>query len=338
YVAWLQSKGLATTPNFIVDVSDTGIDQGILDPQILHRDFLNSAGLARVVYARYVGAIDQEVVPQDTAGHGTINASILGGYNGDTAFPYLDPNGYRYGMGIQPYARIGITQIFAPEYTNPNFVTMVDKMYRDGARISSNSWGSYNNSYSADSQTYDSLVRDAQPGVQGNQELTILFSSGNKGPAGHLTSPGNAKNTIMVGASENLREGIDGCQIDSSGGDDINSLIDFSSSGPTTDGRFKPEIIAPGTHIQGARTQDRGFTGGGVCGPGNYPPDQTTYTWSSGTSHAAPAVSGAAGLLRQFFQQSVGHPPSPAMVKAYLTNAATYMTGFRANDTLPSNE
>src|SRR5205085_1381372 len=41
-------------------------------------------------------------------------------------------------------------------------------------------------------------------------------------------------------------------------------------------------------------------------------------------------------LLRQFFQQSVGHPPSPAMVKAYLTNAATYMTGTRANDTLPS--
>src|SRR5436853_5916703 len=124
--------------------------------------------------------------------------------------------------------------------------------------------------------------------------------------------------------------------MDTSGADDINSLIDFSSSGPTTDGRFKPEIIAPGTHIQGARSQDRGYTAGGVCGPGNYPTDQTTYTWSSGTSHAAPAVSGAAALLRQFFQQSVGHRPSSAMVKAYLTNAASYMTGFRAGDTLSS--
>src|SRR6185369_13565000 len=173
-------------------------------------------------------------------------------------------------------------------------------------------------------------------GDEGNQELTIIFSSGNKGTGGHLTSPGNAKNTIMVGASENLRPGLDGCQIDTSGADDINSLIDCSSSGPTTDGRFKPEIVAPGTHIQGARSQDRGFTAGGVCGPGNYPIEQITYTWSSGTSHAAPAVSGAAALLRQFFQQSVGHPPSPAMVKAYLTNAASYMTGFRAGDTLPS--
>jgi subtilase family protein/Big-like domain-containing protein len=337
YLAWLQSKGLASTPNFLVDVSDTGIDQGILDPQILHKDFLNPAGLARIAYARYSGLIDQEVVPMDSAGHGTINASIVGGYNVDTAFPYVDPDGYRYGMGIHPYARLGITQIFAPEYTNPNFASMVEKMYRDGARISSNSWGSYANSYTADSQIYDSLVRDAQPAVQANQEMTILFSSGNKGPGGHLTSPGNAKNVIMVGASENLRAGIDGCAIDTAGADDINSLIPFSSSGPATDGRIKPDIAAPGTHIQGARSQARGYTASGVCGPGNYPSGQSMYTWSSGTSHSVPAVAGGAALIRQFFEQAVGHGPSPALIKAYLTNSASYMTGVLAGDSLPGN-
>ena len=335
YLAWIQSKGLASTPDFLVDVSDTGIDQGVLDPQVLHKDFLSSAGLSRVAYARYVGAFDQEVVPMDVAGHGTINASIVGGYNVDTAFPSVDPDGYRYGLGIHPYARLGITQIFAPDYTNPNFATMVDKMYHDGARISSNSWGTYNNSYTADCQIYDSLVRDAQPTVLANQEMTILFSSGNKGPGGHLTSPGNAKNVICVGASENLRAGVDGCEIDSTGADDINSIISFSSSGPSADGRIKPDLMAPGTHIQGARSQARGFTASGVCGPGNYPLGQSLYTWSSGTSHSVPAVAGGAALIRQFFQQSVGHGPSPALIKAYLANSASYMTGTLAGDSLP---
>ncbi len=336
YLAWLQSKGITSSPDFLVDVADTGIDQGSLDPQVLHKDFLNSAGLPRIAYARYVGAVDQEPVPQDTAGHGTINASIVGGYNVDTAFPYVDLDGYKFGLGIHPYARLGITQIFAPAYTNPGFASMVGRMYGDGARISSNSWGSYNNSYSADCQQYDSLVRDAQPAVQGNQEITILFSSGNKGPGGNLTSPGNAKNVIDVGASENLRPGLDGCTVDTNGADDINSLISFSSGGPATDGRIKPDIVAPGTHIQGARSQARGYNGSGVCNA-NYPLGQLLYTWSSGTSHAAPAVAGGAALVRQFFQQSVGHGPSPALIKAYLANSAIYMTGVMAGDTLPGN-
>jgi len=335
YLAWLQSKGITSAPDFIVDVADTGIDQGDLDPQVLHKDFLNSSSLSRIGYARYIGAFDEDAVPLDYLGHGTINASIVGGYNVDSSFPYVDGDGYRFGLGIHPYARLGVTQIFAPGYTNPSFQVMLDKMYADGARISSNSWGTYNNSYTADCQMYDSLVRDAQPAVQGNQEMTIVFSSGNKGPAGNLTSPGSAKNTILVGASENLRDGVDGCNIDTTGADDINSLIGFSSGGPTTDGRKRPDICAPGTHIQGARSQARGYNAQGVCGPGNYPTGQSLYTWSSGTSHAAPAVAGGAAIIRQIFQQSVGRAPSPALIKAYLTNSSSYMTGVMAADSLP---
>ncbi len=338
YLAWLRSKGLASTPDFLVDIADGGIDQGVLDPQVLHRDFLNTAGLARVAYARYVGEVDQPIPPNDIGGHGTINAAIVGGYNTESGFPYTDTDGYSLGLGIHPFIRLGVTKIFAPDYTNPPLATMVDMMYRDGVRISSNSWGAYNNSYNVDSQLYDSMVRDARPNEAGNQEMTIVFSAGNKGAGGHLTIPGNGKNTIMVGASENLRPGDDGCRIDSTGGDDLYSLINFSSGGPTTDGRIKPDIVAPGTHIQGARSQDPNFTGGGVCGGLlGYPRGQTLYTWSSGTSHSAPAVAGAAALVRQYFQQSIGHAPSPAMIKAFLTNSTTYMTGYMANDNLPGN-
>ncbi len=166
--------------------------------------------------------------------------------------------------------------------------------------------------------------------------MTVVFSSGNKGPGGNLSSPGTAKNVLTVGASESLRPGIDGCQIGTNGADDINSLIFFSSGGPTADGRVKPDIVAPGTHIEGARSQSPAYTGKSVCAL-NYPAGQTLYTWSSGTSHSAPAVAGGAALVRQFFQQSVGHAPSSAMVKAYLTNSTTYLTGFMAGDTLPGN-
>jgi hypothetical protein len=338
YLNWLHSKHLDSTPDFIVDVSDSGIDQGVLDPAVLHKDFLNQAGLARVVYARLLGQNVIEGFINDTSGHGTLNAGIVGGYNAIPSFPYLDSGGYSLGLGVHPFVKLGISKIFNPEYTSPNMLDMVDRMYRDGARISSNSWGAYNNSYTTDAQLYDSLVRDARRTEPGNQELTVVFASGNKGAGGNLSTPATAKNVITVGASENLRPtGIDGCGIASDGADDILSLIKFSSSGPATDGRKKPDLVAPGTHIQAAQSQDRSFTAGGVCGPRNFPAGQSLYTWSSGTSHSTPAIAGSAALIRQFFQNSTGRPPSPAMVKAFLTNSTSYVSGFMGNDSLPGD-
>ncbi len=335
YLAWLRVKGFATTPDFLVDIADSGMDQGLLDPAVIHKDFLNQAGLNRVIYSRLVAGDGIEGTSQDSTGHGTLNSSIVGGYSTGTTFPAVDTNGYNYGLGVHPFVKLGSSKIFNPDFTSPNYATMVDMMYRDGARISSNSWGYYSNAYTIDCQTYDSLVRDARRTESGNQELTIVFASGNQGPTGALASPGSAKNLITVGASENIRAGMDGCRVPTEGADDAYSLIDFSSSGPTADGRTKPDICAPGTHIQGAKSQDRGNTGSGVCGPINYPSGQTLYTWSSGTSHAAPAVAGGAALVRQYFQQSTGQAPSPAMVKAFLTNSTSYMTGFLAGDSLP---
>ena len=337
YLAWLRSKGLASTPDFIVDVADTGIDKGSLDPEVLHKDFLNPAGLSRVLYAKLHSSGELEGTNQDTSGHGTLDASIVGGYNVSTASSALDASGYNHGVGVHPFVKLGISKIFYPDYTNPNLERLINTMYRDGARISSNSWGTYSNTYTIDCQSYDSFVRDARRDEPGNQEMTIVFASGNEGKTGKLASPATAKNLITVGATENMRTGMDGCGIDSTGADDPLSVIDFSSGGLTVDGRTKPEIVAPGTHIQGAASQDRGFIGDGVCGPKFYPANQLFYTWSSGTSHAAPAVSGGAALVRQYFQQSTGQAPSPAMIKAYLTNSTTYLTGNFAGDDLPGS-
>src|SRR6185436_4951396 len=92
-------------------------------------------------------------------------------------------------------------------------------------------------------------------------------------------------------------------------------------------------------------SKDPAYNGSGVCGgnpnPPNiyYPPGQITYTWSSGTSHSAPGVAGAASLVYNYYNRLLnpGHTPSPAMLKALMVNTPRYLTGLSANDTLPSN-
>src|SRR5262249_43559435 len=149
-------------------------------------------------------------------------------------------------------------KIFDPGFTNPDFEDMESRNYSSGARISSNSWGAaVGGAYTADAQRYDALVRDAQPTgsavpAPGNQEMVLVFAAGNSGSGAQTVgSPGTGKNVITVGASENVRAfgGSDGSGIGDSGADNANDIIFFSSRGPTSDGRFKPEIVAPGTHV-----------------------------------------------------------------------------------------
>src|SRR5215471_6994996 len=336
YLGWLHSRGLDSSPDFIIDLADSGIDQGILDPGVLHKAFLSPTGVPRIAYARFLGADGQMGGLADTTGHGTLNASIIAGYTESRALPDVDSDGYALALGVAPFARLGITKVFNPDFTRPDYVSMVSSAYGLGARVSSNSWGQDGNSYTTSSQIYDALVRDAQPSTAGNQEMSILFSVGNRGPLGNIASPANAKNVIAVGASQNLRPtGTDGCNITSAGASDADSIIGFSSGGPVDDGRIKPDLVAPGTHIQGALSQDPANAGQGICGPKDYPAGQSLYTWSSGTSHSTPAVAGVAALARQYIEQYTGHAPSPAMIKAFLINSTTYLTGAGAADNLP---
>lgn len=339
YAAWLAAHGFSSTFGFAIDVSDTGIDRGVITPDQLHPDFLDSNKQSRVLYARdYTSELD----PGDIQGHGTINLSIAGGANMSSDKDSRDTAGFNYGLGIAPFALLGSSKIFQSsgsfDLIEP-YTKLVSDAYRDGARVSSNSWASPSNTYSIDAQEYDSRVRDAAPTQPGNQEITIVFAAGNVGFEKSVGAPGTAKNVISVAAGESLRkDGTDGCNVKDTDADNSMDIAYFSSRGPLDDGRIKPDIAAPGTHIEGAASQHPQFDGSGVCGESfdkpYFPKGQTLYTWSSGTSHSTPEVAGAAALVRQYLINR-GEQPNAALIKALLLNTTTYMTGAQAGGDLP---
>lgn len=341
YLAWLNGLGFSTDPTRypIVDVIDDGLDNGSAtnpahaDFYVLGRSYYGS----RVAYARDVTTSGG---PYDASGHGTLNAAILGGYNADSGSPYRDAQGYQYGLGISPYGRIASTKVFLDSgawgYAGTH-EALIAGSYQRGARITNSSWGAADNRYTAAAQSFDALTRDADPTAPGNQEMTHLFAAGNEGPAiNTIRSPATAKNVITVGASENVRPGSDGCGVGSADADSWQDIAALSSRGPTADGRVKPDIVAPGTHVQGAASQSFLYNGSGICDL-YYPTGQTLYTWSSGTSHAAPAIAGALSLIYARHVAQTGAPPSPALLKAYLLNAGRYLPGSGGGGTLPGN-
>jgi len=103
---------------------------------------------------------------------------------------------------------------------------------------------------------------------------------GNEGPEGSTTSaPGSLPNVLSVGA------------IDIHG-----QIAQFSSRGPTPDGRIKPDVVAPGVNIWSGITIDTyldyvaDFLGNG-------------FTSISGTSMATPHVTGLIALAAQLFKK-----------------------------------
>lgn len=188
--------------------------------------------------------------------------------------------------------------------SNDNYL-IYQQAYNAGARIHNNSWGSSAaGAYTADSEVVDEFMYDTQ-------DFTLFFSNGNNGTVGSVGSPATAKNCVSVGAT-------------SSGSGGANSIASFSSKGPCTDGRRKPEICAPGSSTVSA------------SGDTNHSSNNCATKSMSGTSMASPTAAGGATLLRQYFTDGF-YPtgaktgadtlnPSSALMKAALLNGAVRYT------------
>ncbi len=285
---WIVQSNVANlTPLYDNGITGVGQVVGIMDGRI-------HVAHCSFFDSEPVGPLHRKVLAYNAGpgsdGHGTHVAGTAVGDAGSNT----DTRGIAYG-GRLVFADV-------PSFSEVAMNNALTLHHNQGARVHTNSWGD-------DGTTaYNGLARGIDVFSYNNEEDLVLFAVTNTAT---LKNPENAKNLLAVGASSDTPNQANHC---------------FGGTGPTIDGRRKPEVYAPGCNTQSSSVSP--------CGTVS----------SSGTSMATPAVAGAAMLVWQYYMNGYypsGFPtpahafvPSGALVKATLINSAVDMTGVTG---YPSN-
>lgn len=204
--------------------------------------------------------INGKTIPYDDDGHGTHVCGIIAG-NGYTSLKF---------MGTAPCANIVAIKALDENGngTESDILAamqwIVDHRQKYNIRVINLSLGVKVSTPYED----DPLLRGANAAVR--LGMSVITAAGNSGPGKcTINSPGISPYVITVGAADLTRANTSGVKVAS-----------FSSRGPTPMGDIKPDILAPGVEIPSL--------------DGSNPKG---YAVQSGTSMAAPVVSGAAACL-----------------------------------------
>jgi len=295
-----------------------GVGVAIIDSGVAFHPDLKG----RIVYSESFVPTDSST--NDAYGHGTHVAGIVGG----NAFDSTGPNYIYTFRGIAPQANI--INLRALDSSGQGSDSSVINAIERAIQLK-NTWNIRVLNLSlgrtiAESYTLDPLCQEVEKAWQ--QGLVVVVAAGNDGrdnsmgTNGYSTiaSPGDDPYVITVGAMKDMGT--------TTRSDDL--VASYSSKGPTLlDQVVKPDLVAPGNSVvsalaAGSQLPQR-FPGGVVPvsyyfkgGKTNNTSNSSYYFRLSGTSMAAPMVSGAAALLLQRDSTL-----SPDQVKARLMKAAT---------------
>ncbi len=253
-VARTNYLGLTGT-NIWMGLADTGVDG-------THQDFSPS---------RVTGATT------DPDGHGThVAATMIGGGNQSYTVTNFIPGSVtpttNLFRGMAPQANLFVQSVdiwtgpYISDYylaSNASFMLTSNTTAKTGLLtngfVNDLSWGYQSMAYDLSAALYDQATRNAQPNVPGEHSMLFVVAAGNGNQAaGSILSPATAKNVIAVGAIDSPRF-ITNDPIFESTTYYSNAVTPFSSGGnvgigtESAGGRFKPDVVAPGSFTISAR-------------------------------------------------------------------------------------
>lgn len=209
----------------------------------------------------------------DYFGHGTYVAGVIAGNGSASKGRYI---------GIAPQANllnVKVSGSLGASYES-DVVAGLQWIYENRAKYNIRVVNISINSTTA--QSYHTSPLDAACEILWFNGIVVVVSSGNRGENA-VYPPANDPFVITVGATDSNGTPVT----------DDDTVAPFSAFGTTADGISKPEIVAPGRHIVAPLSNPSAQLA--LLHPSNVVNEK--YLLMSGTSVAAPVVSGAVALL-----------------------------------------